>query len=235
MNAGQRLHHDLERFFLLRQHGGEPRFLARLQRLRAFQRQRLTVSHADLLDDPRLHPGMTFLLDDVYGGQDLLPVAREIRRALPKAMRLLPDRVMATSAQALAAAILTQELDEALAGQLGERLDQPLDDALYADAYRALGRQAERRRQLDLIAGLGHHLDRYIRSRMLQTTFRLVRKPAHAAGFANLYDFIDRSFRVMKPVPSVGRLLDQVAAREAVILVRLFGHHPAPFKDAPND
>lgn len=234
MNAGERLQHYLERFFSLRQHGGDALFLARLQRLQTFQRQRLLASHARLMETPCLRPGMEFLLDDVYGGRDLLPVAREIRRALPKAIKLLPDRVMATSAQALEAAIITQELDEALTDQLGEQ-DQTLDDAAYADAYRALGREAERRQQLALIAGLGRPLDRYIRSRMIQTSFRLVRKPAHAAGFTNLYDFIDRSFRVMKPVPSVGRLLDDVTAREAAILERLFDHHPAPFKDVPHD
>ena len=165
----------------------------------------------------------------------VLPVAREIRRALPKAMRLLPEKVMATSADALEAAIITQELDEALVGVLGERLDLPLDDDAYGDGYRAAGHPEQRRRQLQLVAGLGHHIDRYVRSRMVQTTFRLVRRPAHAAGFANLYDFMDRSFRVMKPVPSVGRLLERIAAREARIMDRLFDRHPAPFKDVPNE
>jgi len=81
------------------------------------------------------------------------------------------------------------------------------------------------------VAELGHRLDRYIRSRMLHATFRMVRKPAHAAGFANLYDFMDRSFRVMKPVPSVGLLLEQLAAREETIMQKVFDHHPAPFED----
>ena len=235
MNAGEHLQDCLERFFQLRQHQDDAVFLARLARLRAFQRERFLATHRDLFDDPRLRPGIQFLLDDVYGGRDLLPVAREIRRALPKAMRLLPEKVMATSADALEAAIITQELDEALVGVLGERLDLPLDDDAYGDGYRAAGHPEQRRRQLQLVAGLGHHIDRYVRSRMVQTTFRLVRRPAHAAGFANLYDFMDRSFRVMKPVPSVGRLLERIAAREARIMDRLFDRHPAPFKDVPNE
>ncbi|HAM74461.1 MAG TPA: hypothetical protein DCQ09_02205, partial [Alcanivorax sp.] len=68
----------------------------------------------------------------------------EIRRALPKAMRLLPEKVMATSADALEAAIITQELDEALVGVLGERLDLPLDDDAYGDGYRAAGHPEQR-------------------------------------------------------------------------------------------
>ncbi|MCQ6262674.1 hypothetical protein MLD55_12095 [Alcanivorax sp. MM125-6] len=232
MNAGEHLQDCLERFFQLRQHGDDAVFLTRLARLRAFQRERFLATHRDLFDDPRLRPGIQFLLDDVYGGRDLPPVAREIRRALPKAMRLLPDRVMVTSASALEAAILTQELDEALVHELDNRLDATPELADYTAAYRDAGEEAWRRRQLALVAGLGHHVDRYVRSRAIQTTFRLVRRPAHAAGFTNLYDFMDRSFRVMKPVPSVGRLLERVAEREAVILDRVLADHPAPFKDA---
>lgn len=235
MNAGERLHDHLERFFALRQHGDDQGFINRLRRFQDWQRGRLMATHARLLEDPRSGPGIRFLLDDVYGGRDLLPVAREIRRALPKAAKLLPERVMATSASALEAAILTQELDEAATAVLGERLEQPLDDAAYIDAYRALDREDDRRRQLRLVAELGHHLDRYVRSRMIQTTFRLVRKPAHAAGFVNLYDFMDHSFQVMKPVPSVGRLLEEVAAREAAIMERLLAGHPDPFKDVSDD
>lgn len=231
MPPGERLYSYLERFFALRQHRDMAPFPARLQRFQSWQRDRLASTHRGLLDDPKTAPAMRFLVDDVYGGRDLLPVAREIHRALPKAIRLLPERLMETSARALEMAIITQELDEAAAELLGARLDRPLDDATYVRAYQALGCKDDRRHQLQLITELGDHLDRYVRSRMIQTTFRLVRKPAHAAGFVNLYDFIDRSFRVMKPVPHAGRLLAQVADREATIMERLFTGHPDPFTD----
>ncbi|MCG8392974.1 MAG: hypothetical protein MI745_07815 [Pseudomonadales bacterium] len=231
MTAGEQLQHYLERFFALRQHGDDTVFLARLRRLQDWQGDRLKRTHAHLLEDPVTADGIRFLLEEVYGGRELLPVAREIRRALPKAMKLLPDKVMATSASALEAAILTQELDEAVVGILAERLDQPLDETTYLDGFRQDSHHADRQRQLQLVAELGHRLDRYIRSRMIQTTFRMVRKPAHAAGFANLYDFMDRSFRVMKPVPSVGLLLERLAAREETIMERVYTGHPSPFEN----
>ena len=120
MTAGEQLQHYLERFFALRQHGDDAVFIARLRRLQDWQGKRLRHTHAHLLDDPATAEGVRFLLEEVYGGRELLPVAREIRRALPKAMKLLPDKVMATSASALEAAILTQELDEAVTDILGE-------------------------------------------------------------------------------------------------------------------
>lgn len=231
MTAGEQLQHYLERFFALRQHSDDSLFLARLQRLQDWQGERLKHTHRHLLQEPATAEGIRFLLEEVYGGRELLPVAREIRRALPKAMKLLPDKVMATSASALEAAIITQELDEQVTDWLGSALDQPLTEQIYLEGFRQQSHHPARQRQLQLVAELGHRLDRYIRSRMIQTTFRMVRKPAHAAGFANLYDFMDRSFRVMKPVPSVGLLLEQLAAREETIMQKVYDHHPAPFED----
>ncbi|MZR62576.1 hypothetical protein [Alcanivorax sp. DP30] len=231
MTAGEQLQHYLDRFFDLRQHGDDPVFLARLRRLQDWQGERLKNTHAHLLEDPQTAEGVRFLLEEVYGGRELLPVAREIRRALPKAMKLLPDKVMLTSAAALEAAILTQELDEAVTELLADELDQPLTEQRYLNGFRQDDHRSDRHRQLQLVAELGHRLDRYIRSRMLLTTFRMVRKPAHAAGFSNLYDFMDRSFRVMKPVPSVGLLLEQLAAREETIMNRVYDHHPSPFEN----
>ena len=231
MTAGEQLQHYLDRFFALRQHGDDALFLARLRRHQEWQGERLKHTHAHLLDDPVTAEGIQFLLDDVYGGRELLPVAREIRRALPKAMKLLPEKVMATSAAALEAAILTQELDEAVTQTLGEALDQPLTEMTYLKGFRQDHHHNDRLRQVQLVAELGHRLDRYIRSRMLHATFRMVRKPVHAAGFSNLYDFMDRSFRVMKPVPSVGRLLEQLAAREEAIMQKVYAGHPTPFEN----
>ncbi len=229
MRADEKLQQDLERFFSLRQHSDDQRFRARLQRLQGYQGERLTRSHAGLLAVPANQAAIGFLLDEVYGGNDLLPVARDIRRAVNKAASLLPDRVMATSASVLEAAILTQELDEALTDTLNDRLDGTLDDALYIEGFRALGRADDRQRQLDLISEVGHHVDRYVRGRMLQATFRMVRRPVHAAGFGNLYDFLDRGFTAMRGLDSAGRLLAELTRTEAAIMARLYAGHPTPF------
>lgn len=231
MKAGERLQQDLERFFALRQHGDDETFIRRLRTLQDWQSERLQRTHDYLLSHPAAEPGVRFLLDEVYGGRDLRPVAQEIRRALPKAMKLLPDRVMGTSASALEAAILTQRMDEDLVERLGGQLDAELDEQVYIDAYRAQARDwlGERHQQLKLIGELGHHVDRYVRSRMIQTTFRVVRRPAHAAGFTNLYDFLDRAFGAMKTLDSVGEMLDTIASDERRILERILAHDPAPF------
>ena len=101
--------------------------------------------------------------------------------------------------------------------------------SLYLEGFRALGRADDRQRQLDLIGEVGHHVDRYVRGRMLQATFRMVRRPVHAAGFGNLYDFLDRGFGAMRELDSAGKLMAQLTRTEAQILARLYAGHPAPF------
>lgn len=233
MDTGEQLLSHIDRYFALRQHGDDPTFRRRLLALQALQADRLTSTHHHLLACPQRAPAIQFLLDEVYSGKDLRPVAHDIRRATRKAMGLLPESVMATSAAVMEATLLTQELDEALTALLGDALDRAPDQGLWIQGYRALGRPADRERQLTLIAELGHGVDRYVRSRLIQTTFRMVRKPVHAAGFSNLYDFLDQGFSVLKPVPSVGQLLEEVAEAESRIMKQLFSHHEQPFSLSP--
>lgn len=234
MTSGERLHHYLERFFALRQQGDDAIFKARLTRLQSCQAARLRASHADLLAQPALTQALEFILSDIYGGADLNPVARDIQRALPLALKLLPNKVMTTAATALEAAMLTQELDEALVQQLADKLDAPLAEADYIASYALLDAQTKRLRQLELVSELGGHLERYIRSRLLLGTFKLVKKPAHKAGFTHLYGFMERCFAVMQPVPNAQALLAELSAREAVIMQRLLAGDPTPFALASN-
>ncbi len=232
MNTRERLYQGMDRFFSLRQHSDDARFKQRLCTLQTWQASRLRYTHRDYLDDPRVRPGIEFLLAEVYGGRDLTPVGLEIRRALPKALRLLPDSVMATSATTLEAAIITQELDEALVLELGDALDISLKTDQYAVAYRQLGQKPLREKQLQLVSETGHHIDRYVRNRMVQRGFRLLRRPVIAAGFGSLYGLMDRGFSAMGDIDRLGHLLQEMTHREARVMQRLFDTHPDPFDGA---
>lgn len=220
----------LARFFALRQHRDEPTFCSQLSGLRTFQRQRLYDTHRALLANPATRHGIRFLLDDLYGHRDLRPVAYDIRRAWRKAHNLLPQSVMKTARNALAIAVTMQELDEALVGYLPQQ-DRPLTNDDYLIAYRALGRFEERRQTFTMVTEFGEQLERYIRSRMIFATFRMVRRPVHAAGLTNLYDFMETCFQVMRPVPSTAVLLREIARTETAIVDRISCGHPMPFED----
>lgn len=185
------------------------------------QTARLRRTHAALLGDTRFAPITEFFLQEIYTGLDLDVLAREIERALPKAMRVLPDSVMRTAAIAVEANALTGEMDEAIAADLlAHQASADSDDAVIA-SYRRVGRFQDREEQMRLLRELGMGLDRYVRSRLISATFKMVKRPAHMAGFGGLYDFMAKGFAVMKPMKSVADFLDVFIGREQRILTQL--------------
>lgn len=228
MRAAEKLRFELERYHALRQHR-DAGFRARLHRLQAFQVRRLQHTHAELVADPEFRDATRLFLEDIYGGIDLLPMAREIERALPLAVRLLPESVLATSATATEVMVLTQELDEDLVQRLDDSGGEPGVDA-YLAAFRAQQREADRRRQMALVNELGHGLDKYVRSQLIFTTFRMASAPAHRYGLGTLYDFLDRGFRVLRPMHSAHALFDRLTATEVTVLDRVLGGDADPFR-----
>ena len=230
MLASEKLRYELERYHALRQHRDES-FRMRLHSLQAFQARRLKFTHTALIADPTFHDAAELFLTDIYGGIDLMPMAREIERALPMAVRLLPDSVLKTSALATEVMVLTQELDEELAELLFETrgaTDITVGD--YVAAFRDMGRMDDRTRQMELVAELGHGLDKYVRSRIIFATFRLASRPAHKYGLGTLYDFLDRGFRVMRPMGSAHELFDRLTQEERAIITRIQAGAADPFR-----
>ena len=230
MQASEKLRFELERYHALRQHRDEA-FRARLHALQAFQVRRLQHTHAALVADPVFHDATELFLNDIYGGIDLMPMAREIERALPLALRLLPESVLRTSAVATEVMVLTQELDERLAELLFEQRGVTrLNVADYTAAFRDLGRMDDRLRQMNLVRELGHGLDKYVRSRVIFMTFRMASGPAHKYGLGILYDFLDRGFRVMRPMGSAHDMFDRMAQEESAIIARIQAGDADPFR-----
>ena len=230
MLAAEKLRFELERYHALRQHRDDA-FRERLHQLQAFQARRLKHSHAALVADPTFHDAAELFLTDIYGGIDLMPMAREIERALPLAVRLLPDSVLHTSAIATEVMVLTQELDEKLTALLFEvRGAATIDVDDYVAAFRDMGHMDDRIRQMELVRELGHGLDKYVRSRFIFATFRLASRPAHKYGLGTLYDFLDRGFRVMRPMGSAHELFDRMTQEEREILARIQAVDADPFR-----
>lgn len=228
MTAEARIRDGIARYRAWQRHH-DAALAERVLAVQAAQTARLRQTHADLLADPITAPLTCFFLNEIYTGLDLEELAREIERALPIAVRLLPDSVMRTAAIAAEANALTGELDEAVAQWLLDHDADAADEHALAEALRQ-SRLPERHHQAELLRELGLGLDRYVRSRMILGTFRLVARPARAAGFRGLYDFMDHGFTVMKPMRSVADFLDTFLGRELNILDNLATLRPQPFR-----
>lgn len=229
MSNGERLHHALNQFFALEQHQGKPSFNHALYDVQEWQIARLLATHQALMQQAATQRAAEFLFYQVYGGAQLVAVAKNIQRAANKAMALLPQTVMHTAAVALEAAVLTQQLDEALTRTLAHT---PITPESYAQAYTTSSTPLQRQRQLTLIKEAATLIDRYVRRRVLISSFKIMRRPAYAAKLNPLYDFLDEGFSSLGGLASVTPVVTQLVTTENQICERLFSAHPDPFNGA---
>jgi hypothetical protein len=178
-------------------------FLGRLRHLQRWQCARLTQSHADLAAQPRYAPGVAFFIDDLYAPRDFSARDADVEQALPYMVRLLPEKVLATAADAMALQVLTRELDAAMvtvlfadAGANGDA--NAIDVARYAEAYRVCDAFVARREQITLLQTLAERLESYVRSRLLYATLRMAHGPAKLIGLGALQAFLERGFAAFR-------------------------------------
>lgn len=196
----------------------------RLRALRSWQARRLARTYDDLRRDPRYTEAVEFFLNDLYGPQDFSRRDQELSRAIVPLRRALPAALLELLSKAIELDVLTVELDQ---GMLEHLPQHPPTDAAYALAYRALGRAAARQRQLALTVSIGADLGRLVRHRWIGLALRAAHRPARAAGFGVLQQFLERGFTAFRHMGNARPLLEAIRERETDLMEALLHGDPA--------
>ena len=186
--------------------GADPRMSADRLRLRAWQAERLAATYRDLLDSERYRAAARFFLDQLYGPKDLSERDHEVERILPTLAATLPASGLRTLALAVELDALSEELDTAMAKEL------------------------RRARAMARIGEIGSALAALVRKPLVHAALRLMRGPAKLAGLADLHQFLEDGYEAFRKMGDPDEFLATVAAREALILRRLFEGAPRPFE-----
>ena len=206
----------------------DPPLAKQLARLQKWQSKRLLRSHADLHANPRYRLAVEFFFNELYGGDvrrrdtDLIKVQRAMER-------LLPREGLEALCLAVQLETLSQELDAEVARALpagGITVER------YAEAYRAANRRADRERQIELTTEIGEYLDGVVRKPMIRGLVKLARRPAHAAGFGLLQEFLERGLDAFEAMHGASEFLGTVRTREQRAMARLFAGAADPFEFA---
>ena len=144
-------------------------------------------------------------------------------------VRILPEPVTTTVAQAMDLAVLSQNLDRALLAKLDAAV--PMTISAYCDAYRQSAHVDERARQIELIVAVGTALDRYVKKPLIRTALAMMRQPARAAGLGALQDLLERGFAAFARMHGAETFLSTVKAREKAIMAAIFAGNDSPFPD----
>ncbi|HEU4458984.1 MAG TPA: hypothetical protein VFR90_07665 [Methylibium sp.] len=198
---------------------GDARLAARVPPVKAFQQARFEATHADLLQSARYRDAARFFLDELYGPEDFTRRDAQFARIVPALVRLFPQGIVDTVATLAELHALSEELDTAMALALPA---DGLDADGYVAAWRAVGRRADRERQIALVMDVGHALDRITRAPMLVASLKLMRGPARAAGLSELQSFLERGLDTFRAMGGAGEFMQRIEARERTLLDRLF-------------
>lgn len=209
---------------------GEPALDKQLRRLQQWQSERLLRSHDDLHRNPRYRLAIEFFFHELYGADprrrdsDLIKVQTAMER-------LLPREGLVAMTLAIELETLSQELDAAVTRLLPPG---PITVERYAEAYRHAGRRADRERQIALMNEIGVYLDGVVRKPIVQTLVKLARRPAHAAGFGLLQEFLERGLVAFDTMHGASEFLGTIRAREMRAMARLFAGTADPFEFEAN-
>lgn len=211
----------------------EPRNRLRwLPEVRRWQAARLRRSFDRFLQEPSRRPAAEFFLSDVYGDHDFARRDADIAKVLPMMRRLLPKKLLETVVDAIELGALTQSLDLSMAEVLEELAPRrrTLDAGLYAQAYRDVGEQAGRKRQVALIGGVGRGFGQALRLPGVAALLAFSRGPARLAGLSELQTFLERGFGAFDSLGDVAGFVGEIERDEMAVSERLFAGDADPFR-----
>jgi hypothetical protein len=193
--------------------------------LRRWQAGRFSRAHADLLASAQYGDAARFFLTDLYGPADVTKRDALMQRVVPIMSKMLSAPALNVVANAIELDSLSESLDADMVEALGEKGD--LDGGAYARAYRQIGRQDDRARQILLIEHLGASLETLSRQRMLGTALAMIRKPMEIAGFADLHNFLVRGYESFRKMKTAKPFLDAIIAQEKAASSALLAGDPS--------
>ena len=204
-----------------------PSLQAALVIVKAFQAKRFAGTYADLLRSAEYGAAARFFLEDLYSDKDYSQRDAQFSRIAGALQRLFPQQVVATAVALAELHLLTEELDWQMASKwlLYTATSDKNEVARYIACWRAVGRTADRMRQLEMVLSVGQDLDRLTRTPGLRLMLRMMRGPAKAGGMGSLQGFLESGFDTFAKMSGKGssaaEFLSTIRSRESLWIQKL--------------
>ncbi len=199
------------------------------EHLQAWQQARIARSFDDMMRDAGYRPAVVFFLEEIYGGLDFRERDQDMGKVMPVMIRFLPDRTLMIMSEAFELQAISLEFDMDMAMMMAVRKIGRLDMGRYCDVYRACSERDGRERQIQLIRKLGYDLERLVRWPMVNTLVRLLRGPAHAAGFGALQEFLETGLVSFRALEDPTWFVETIYEREWSAMEAMFDGSNEPF------
>lgn len=206
----------------------------RLQQVQAWQKMRMQRTHHAHFSEKNNQLMAEYFLNRLYGGRDFDALAQQIERLMGyahKAEKMIPENAIKTGTLGITLAILAVRLDEQVAQQLLKDYPEntPINDEMMRLIYLKLNQEQDRLKQLDLLDTLGISLDKYMRSFIIYTAFKMCKGAAQKYHFEVMYEFMQDGFIAMKPLKSAEQFVKHFTTIEREIIAKVHAGDLNPF------
>lgn len=229
MNSAQTIRDSVTRVAALREASlAEPALHAAILSVKRFQAQRFAATYADLLAGGPYRDAARFFLDELYGDKDYSQRDAQFSRIAGALQTFFPKQVVAIAVSLALLHALTEELDHSMGAQWlsKSKAAKMSESERYENAWRAVGRRADRDAQLNDVIEVGDELDKLTRATGLRMMLKMMRRPAHAAGLSSLQEFLETGFDTFAQMNGRGKgaqeFLAIVRKRESELIEALF-------------
>ncbi|MDV2469619.1 hypothetical protein QR674_11565 [Acinetobacter chinensis] len=224
----------LEQYQQLSYHS-DPVLEKRLHEAQDWLKQRIQKTHQEMFSKPEYQLMAKYFINRLYGGPEFDELSLQIERLLKyahKAEKIIPENAIKTGLKSVGLAVLAMRLDEQVAAQLLKNYptDQPIDDEMMLQTLIRLDQKDARLEQLNLLDDLGTALDKYMRSFIMHTAFKMCKGTAAKYKFELMYDFIGEGFVAMKPMKSAAKFIQEFTAKERTIVENVHAGKTNPFE-----
>lgn len=202
-----------------------------LRALREWQAARIARTYQDFAKQPQYAPVLAFFLDDLYGPRDYSQRDHDALRVHKFLSKFVPAEMLQLSTDAIELTRTSYTLDEALLGALATLPGSPADitGPRYAEAYRRCDNYPERIRQIDLLARVMADAAVTAHFRLTGPVLRMTHGPAHAAGWQEMFAFLERGYHAFAKVRDPALFLEAIRTRELELLERIRAGESDPF------
>jgi len=181
---------------------------------------------SDLLDAEGYAEAVDFIVSDL-AGVGVADRDREIERAAPVVVATLPLHPMETAAAAveLNASSLEINLGICRALRVDGKLPRVITERDYFVACRKVSSYEECMALVGLAVELGETLKTLVRIPFISLLLKTMRRPAHAAGFGALQEFLETGFNTFHAISDIDRFLKLLDERMDRVFDRIY-HAP---------
>lgn len=213
----------------------DPVLKKRLHEAQDWLKTRILDTHTELFNRKENKLMADYFINRLYGGPDFDPLAIQIERLLKyahKAEKIIPENAIKTGLKSIGLAVLAMQLDEQVAAQLLKDYpaNQDINDEMMRQTLIKLDQAEQRQQQLNLLDDLGTALDKYMRSFIMHTAFKMCKGTAHKYDFQLMYEFIGEGFVAMKPMKSAADFIHTFTTKEREIVNNVHSGQANPFR-----